>query len=330
MAARIIDGRAMAAEVRAEVASGVADLIVEGFEPPGLAVVLVGENPASQIYVANKIRQTQSVGMRSECFRLSSETSVQELISLIQRLNMDDAIDGILIQFPLPAHIDPAHVVNVIAAEKDVDGFHPLNVGHVANGARDALTPCTPLGAMRLIHSVHEDIAGMDALVVGASNVVGRPMARLLLQAQCTVSIAHIRTADLARLCRTADILVTATGVPGLIRGDYIKLGATVIDVGITRVQQETGKERLSGDVNFDEARQVAGAITPVPGGVGPMTIAYLLANTLHAAQCRRARGDTQSTPVQWNAISRADAAERCNQAEVEAGRTPKYSKGNE
>ena len=308
MAARIIDGKAIAAEVRAEVAAGVARLRTAGVRPPGLAVVLVGEDAASRIYVTNKIRQTEAVGMRSDCHLLPADASELELLALVERLNGDETVDGILVQFPLPPHIDTARVVSAIATEKDVDGFNPLNVGHVASGMKDALTPCTPLGVMRLINTVHKDIAGLDALVVGASNVVGRPMARLLLQAQCTVSVAHIRTTDLARLCRAADILVSATGVPGLIRGDYIKPGATVIDVGITRIRLDTGKERLVGDVVFDEAVQIAGAITPVPGGVGPMTIAYLLANTLSAAKRRRAQpgaeGDGSSETMRSTAIA--------------------------
>ncbi len=293
MTALIIDGKTIAAEVRAEVAAEVASLRAESWGTPGLAVVLIGDDPASHVYVANKVRQTESVGMRSECHMLPVTIKEYELIAFIERLNVDEAVDGILVQFPLPPHIDAANVMRSIAAEKDVDGFNPFNVGLIASGTKDALTPCTPLGVMRLIHTVHKDIGGMEALVVGASNVVGRPMARLLLQEHCTVSVAHIRTTDLARVCRNADILVTATGVPGLIRSDHIKPGATVIDVGITRIRLDNGKERLVGDVAFDEAVRVAGAITPVPGGVGPMTIAYLLANTLSAAKRRRALRST-------------------------------------
>lgn len=285
MTAHLIDGKAIAAQVRQEVEEGVAAFVAEGWAAPGLAVVLVGCDAASQVYVENKVRQTEAVGMRSERFLLPADTDESQLLALIDRLNNDDAIHGILVQFPLPQQIDVSRVISAIHPSKDVDGFNPLNVGRLAAGLEGGLTPCTPLGVMRLIRSVHPDIAGMGALVVGASNVVGRPLARLLLQADCTVSIAHIRTTDLARRCREADILVVATGVPGLIRGDYIKPGATVIDVGISRVRLPNGRDKLTGDVAFDEAAEVAGAITPVPGGVGPMTIAYLLANTLQAAR---------------------------------------------
>ena len=285
MNARLIDGNAIAAQVRDEVRAGVLELVASGHQAPGLAVILVGTDAASQIYVANKVRQTEAVGMRSECVVLPADTQESQLLTLIARLNSDDAVHGILVQFPLPPQIDVGRVISAIHPAKDVDGFNPLNVGRLAAGLEGGLTPCTPLGVMRLIRSVHEDIAGMGALVVGASNVVGRPLARLLLQADCTVSIAHLRTTDLARRCQEADILVVATGVPGLIRGDFIKPGATVIDVGITRVRLANGRDKLVGDVAFDEARAVAGAISPVPGGVGPMTIACLLANTLQAAR---------------------------------------------
>jgi len=255
-----------------------------------LAVVLIGDDPASHVYVSNKVRQTESVGMRSRRFALEANTTERRLLELVEELNRDPAVNGILVQFPLPPHIDTARIVTAIRPDKDVDGFNPLNVGRTAAGIEGALVSCTPLGVMRLIRSVHEDIAGLGALVVGASNVVGRPMARLLLQELCTVSIAHIRTTDLERRCRDADILVVATGVPGLIRGRFIKPGATVIDVGITRIKSGSGTEKLVGDVAFDEAIDVAGAITPVPGGVGPMTIACLLANTLRAARMEAAR----------------------------------------
>lgn len=292
MTARIIDGKAIAARVRDEVATGVAAFVTDGSAPPGLAVILVGDNPASHVYVANKVRQTEAVGMRSHHYVLAAYATERQLLDLVERLNLDETVHGILVQFPLPPQIDTARVVSAISPEKDVDGFNPLNVGRTAAGMKGALTPCTPLGVMRLIHSVHDDIAGLGALVVGASNVVGRPMARLLLQEQCTVSVAHIRTTDLQRRCREADILVVATGVPGLIRGHDIKPGATVIDVGITRVKLASGNERLVGDVAFDEAIHIAGAITPVPGGVGPMTIACLLANTLSAARTAAERSE--------------------------------------
>jgi methylenetetrahydrofolate dehydrogenase (NADP+)/methenyltetrahydrofolate cyclohydrolase len=290
MTARIIDGKAIAAKVRAEVAEGVAALVAGGGAVPELAVVLVGDDPASRVYVSNKVRQTEAVGMRSRRYVLDATTTERRLLDLVDELNRDPAVNGILVQFPLPSHIDTARIVTAIRPDKDVDGFNPLNVGRTAAGMEGALVPCTPLGVMRLIRSVHDDIAGLGALVVGASNVVGRPMARLLLQELCTVSIAHIRTTDLERRCREADILVVATGVPGLIRGHFIKPGATVIDVGITRVRSESGADKLIGDVVFDEAVGIAGAITPVPGGVGPMTIACLLANTLSAARVAAVR----------------------------------------
>ncbi|MCP3406890.1 bifunctional methylenetetrahydrofolate dehydrogenase/methenyltetrahydrofolate cyclohydrolase FolD [Bradyrhizobium sp. CCGB01] len=298
MTARIIDGKSLAADVRKDVAEGVAALVAGGVAAPELAVVLIGDDPASHVYVANKVKQTEAVGMRSRRFQLDAGTTEAALLDLIEGLNRDAAVSGILVQFPLPPHIDTARVVTTIHPDKDVDGFNPLNVGRIAAGMQGALVPCTPLGVMRLIKSVHDDIAGLGALVVGASNVVGRPMARLLLHELCTVSIAHVRTTDLERRCREADILVVATGVPGLIRGHFIKPGATIIDVGITRIKSGAGADKLVGDVAFDEAIEVAGAITPVPGGVGPMTIACLLANTLSAAQMEAARSKAAEVDV--------------------------------
>jgi methylenetetrahydrofolate dehydrogenase (NADP+)/methenyltetrahydrofolate cyclohydrolase len=296
MTAHIIDGKAIAAAVRNEVAEGVAALRAAGADAPELAVVIVGDDPASHIYILNKVRQAEAVGMRSRKFVLDRDTTEQRLIGLIDELNNDIAVNGILVQFPLPTHIDTARVVSTICPDKDVDGFNPLNVGRTAAGMAGALVPCTPLGVMRLIKSVRNDIAGLGALVVGASNVVGRPMARLLLQELCTVSIAHIHTTDLERRCREADILVVATGVPGLIRGSFIKPGAIVIDVGITRTRTDAGTEKIVGDVAFDEAVEIAGAITPVPGGVGPMTVAYLLSNTLNTARAAAAGRLIKST----------------------------------
>jgi len=290
MTAQIIDGKAIAAGVRAEVAAGVLALAAAGGPRPGLAVVIVGDDPASHVYVANKVRQTRAVGMLSRQYDLPGDAEEQALLSLIRQLNEDEEIHGILVQFPLPPQIDTAKVIDAISAEKDVDGFNPINVGRVASGTGGALIPCTPMGILRLIHSVRTDLTGLDALVVGASNIVGRPMARLLLHAECTVSIAHIHTTDLPRRCRDADILVVATGVPGLVKGEWIKPGAIVIDVGITRQSVPGGKDRLVGDVDFASAVAVAGAITPVPGGVGPMTIASLLSNTLRAAEAQFAR----------------------------------------
>ncbi|GGK54144.1 bifunctional methylenetetrahydrofolate dehydrogenase/methenyltetrahydrofolate cyclohydrolase FolD [Salinarimonas ramus] len=289
MSATIIDGKAFAAGLRARVAEDVRGLAERGIAP-GLAVVLVGEDPASQVYVRNKAAQTVEAGMRSFQHRLPATTSQAELLALVHTLNADDAVDGILVQLPLPAGIDAQAIIEAIAPEKDVDGFHPANVGRLATGM-PGLVPCTPLGASMLIDSVRPDVAGLEAVVIGRSNIVGKPMAQLLLQRSATVTIAHSRTRDLADVCRRADILVAAVGRPEMVRGDWIKPGAVVVDVGINRVpnpQAEDGKTRLVGDVAFDEAKEVAGAITPVPGGVGPMTIACLLANTLQAAKARR------------------------------------------
>ncbi|GAA0289906.1 bifunctional methylenetetrahydrofolate dehydrogenase/methenyltetrahydrofolate cyclohydrolase FolD [Rhodovulum strictum] len=288
MSAEIIDGKAFAATIRGKVAEHVARLRTEHGLTPGLAVVLVGEDPASQVYVRNKGQQTEESGMASFEHRLPAETSEAELLALIARLNAAPAVHGILVQLPLPDHIDSAKVLDAIDPAKDVDGFHISNVGLLATGQK-ALVPCTPLGCLMLLRDRHGSLAGMDAVVVGRSNIVGKPMAQLLLRDSATVTIAHSRTRDLAGVCRRADILVAAVGRPEMIPGDWIKPGATVIDVGINRIpapEKGEGKSRLVGDVHFDSAVQVAGAITPVPGGVGPMTIACLLANTL-TAFCR-------------------------------------------
>ena len=287
MTARIIDGKAFAADVRARVAEGVAALGAEQGIVPGLAVVLVGEDPASEVYVRNKARQTVEVGMRSFEHRLSAETSEGELLALVADLNADPAVHGILVQLPLPPHLDSDLVINAIDPAKDVDGFHISNVGLLATGQK-ALVPCTPLGCLMMLRAELGDLSGLEAVVVGRSNIVGKPMAQLLLGESCTVTIAHSRTRDLAAVCRRADILVLAVGRPEMIPGDYVKPGATVIDVGINRIERD-GRARLVGDAEFASAAEVAGAITPVPGGVGPMTIACLLANTLTA--CRRAHG---------------------------------------
>ncbi|QYK41291.1 MAG: bifunctional methylenetetrahydrofolate dehydrogenase/methenyltetrahydrofolate cyclohydrolase FolD [Paracoccaceae bacterium] len=283
MAATIIDGKAFAARIRGQVAIHVARLAEQGVTP-GLAVVLVGEDPASQVYVRNKHAQTVEAGMASFEHRLPAETREADLLALIARLNADPAVHGILVQLPLPRHMNPDLAINAIAPEKDVDGFHILNVGRLATGQK-AMVPCTPLGCLMLLRDLHGSLAGMNAVVVGRSNIVGKPMAQLLLADSCTVTVAHSRTADLPETCRRADILVAAVGRPEMILGDWVKPGATVIDVGINRIERD-GRTRLVGDVHFDSAAQVAGAITPVPGGVGPMTIACLLANTLTAA-CR-------------------------------------------
>jgi methylenetetrahydrofolate dehydrogenase (NADP+)/methenyltetrahydrofolate cyclohydrolase len=277
--ARIIDGKAIAAKLRAEVAAGVA---AAGFTPC-LAVILVGEDQASQIYVRTKDRAAREAGIDARTIRLRADTKQDHLLGIIQALNDDHAIDGILVQLPLPAGIDPQQVIEAIDPEKDVDGFHPTNVGHLADGRR-ALTPCTPLGVMKLLRAAAIDPTGARALVLGRSAIVGRPMARLLLAADATVTVAHSRTRDLPAECRRADILIAAVGKPEMVRADWVQPGATVIDVGINRL----ANGRLVGDVAFAACAAVAGAITPVPGGVGPMTVACLLENTLLAATHRR------------------------------------------
>lgn len=284
MTAKVIDGKAFAARVRGEVAAHVARLREQHGLVPGLAVVLVGEDPASQVYVRNKHAQTVEAGMASFEHRLSADTSEADLLALIARLNADPAVHGILVQLPLPKHLDSELAINAIAPEKDVDGFHISNVGRLATGQK-SMVPCTPLGCLMLLRDLHGSLAGMNAVVVGRSNIVGKPMAQLLLADSCTVTIAHSRTKDLAAVCRGADILVAAVGRPEMIDGSFVKPGATVIDVGINRIERD-GKVKLVGDVAYVSAAEVAGAITPVPGGVGPMTIACLLANTLTAA-CR-------------------------------------------
>ncbi|MDO5630794.1 MAG: bifunctional methylenetetrahydrofolate dehydrogenase/methenyltetrahydrofolate cyclohydrolase FolD [Paracoccus sp. (in: a-proteobacteria)] len=286
MSAQIIDGKAFAADVRARVAEHVAALKARGITP-GLAVVLVGDDPASHVYVRNKGVQTREAGMASFEHRLPADTPQVDLMALIAMLNADPAVHGILVQLPLPAQMNAEAVLNAIDPAKDVDGFHILNVGLLGTGQK-AMVPCTPLGCLMMLRDRLGDVSGLNAVVVGRSNIVGKPMAQLLLANNCTVTIAHSRTSDLAAVCRGADILVAAVGRPRMIPGDWIKPGATVIDVGINRIQ--TGDTaRLVGDVDFDSAAKVAGAITPVPGGVGPMTIACLLANTLTA--CCRAGG---------------------------------------
>ncbi|MDJ1157343.1 bifunctional methylenetetrahydrofolate dehydrogenase/methenyltetrahydrofolate cyclohydrolase FolD [Chelatococcus sp. SYSU_G07232] len=289
MTGTIIDGKAFAEGLRQRIAGRVAELgRVHGVQP-GLAVVLVGEDPASQVYVRNKAKQTVEAGMRSFEHRLPATTSEAELLALVARLNADEAVDGILVQLPLPPHVNAQKVLEAIDPAKDVDGFHPVNVGRVATGG-GGLVPCTPLGSLMLIKSVRRDLAGLDAVVVGRSNIVGKPMAQLLLAESCTVTVAHSRTRDLPGVCRRADVLVAAVGRPQMIKGDWVKPGAIVIDVGINRVpapELGEGKNRLVGDVAYAEASAVAGAITPVPGGVGPMTIACLLHNTLESC-CRR------------------------------------------
>ena len=287
MTAKIIDGKAFAARVRGEVAAHVARLKADRGITPGLAVVLVGEDPASEVYVRSKGKSTLEAGMNSYEHRLPAETSEAELLALIARLNADPTVNGILVQLPLPKHLNADLVINAIDPAKDVDGFHISNVGLLGTGQK-AMVPCTPLGCLMMLRDHLGSLAGMEAVVVGRSNIVGKPMAQLLIGDSCTVTVAHSRTRDLGEVCRRADILVAAVGRPEMITGDWVKPGATVIDVGINRVERD-GKARLVGDVDFASAAKVAGAITPVPGGVGPMTIACLLANTLTA--CCRANG---------------------------------------
>ena len=284
--ATIIDGKHFAARLRVSIAVQVARLKADHDLTPGLAVVLVGEDPASQIYVRNKGLQAREAGMNSFEHRLPADTSQTELLARIVELNRDSAVNGILVQLPLPKRIDPEAVIEAIAVEKDVDGFHPFNAGLLAVGGA-GMVPCTPLGCLMMLKHYAGKLVGQRALVLGRSNIVGKPMAALLLREHCTVTIAHSRTRDLAEECRRADILVAATGRAHMVKGDWIKPGATVIDVGINRIPTPDGKGRLVGDVDFDSAVAVAGAITPVPGGVGPMTIACLLLNTLNAT-CRQ------------------------------------------
>ncbi len=282
----IIDGKALAARLTDRVGRQVAQLRAQHDITPGLAVVLLGEDPASQVYVRNKGRQATRAGMNSWQHRHPDTLDQRSLLKIISTLNADPAVHGILVQLPLPPHIDSEAVLIAIDPAKDVDGFHPVNVGYLHVGAQ-GMVPCTPLGCLLMLKEQHADLSGMDAVVVGRSNIVGKPVAALLLRESCTVTITHSKTRDLPGVCRRADILIAAVGRPGMIRGDWIKPGATIIDVGINRVAGADGKTRLAGDVDFDSASEVAGAITPVPGGVGPMTIACLLLNTMLAA-CRQ------------------------------------------
>ncbi|MGF1628953.1 MAG: bifunctional methylenetetrahydrofolate dehydrogenase/methenyltetrahydrofolate cyclohydrolase FolD [Kiloniellaceae bacterium] len=289
--ADLIDGKAFAAGLRGRVAAAAAELKARHGVTPGLAVVLVGEDPASQVYVRSKGKQTVEAGMNSFEHRLDATTDEATLLAKVAELNADPAVHGILVQLPLPPQIDTQTVIAAIDPDKDVDGFHVINAGRLMTGGRGAeapLVPCTPLGCLMLLKDRLGDLSGLNAVVVGRSNIVGKPMAQLLLAESCTVTIAHSRTRDLPAACRSADILVAAVGRPEMVRGNWVKPGATVIDVGINRIDAGGGKTRLVGDVAFDEAATVAGAITPVPGGVGPMTIAVLLANTVTAA-CRQA-----------------------------------------
>jgi methylenetetrahydrofolate dehydrogenase (NADP+)/methenyltetrahydrofolate cyclohydrolase len=283
MTAKIIDGKAIAEALRARVAADVQRLARDHGLVPGLAVVLVGESPASAVYVRNKGKQTIEAGMRSFDHPLPETVSEAELLALVDRLNADRSVHGILVQLPLPSQVDSQKVLAAIDPGKDVDGFHPVNAGRLATGL-PALVPCTPLGCVHLAKTVHASLAGMEAVVIGRSNIVGKPLIQLLLNENATVTIAHSKTRDLPAVCRRAELVFAAVGRPEMVRGDWIGPGATVIDVGINRVAARDGKNRIVGDVAYAEAAEVAGAITPVPGGVGPMTIAFLLVNTLRAA----------------------------------------------
>jgi methylenetetrahydrofolate dehydrogenase (NADP+)/methenyltetrahydrofolate cyclohydrolase len=286
MTAKLIDGKAIAAKIREAVASFVPDFHSRTGRAPGLATILVGEDPASAVYVRSKNRATAEAGMAGFAHNLPDTTAESELLQLVSDLNADDRVDGILVQLPLPRHIDATRVIEAIDPAKDVDGFHPVNAGRLAAGL-PALVPCTPYGCLYLLNQELGTVGGLNAVVIGRSNIVGKPMAQLLLAESATVTIAHSRTQDLPDVVRRADVVVAAVGKPEMVRGDWIKPGATVIDVGINRLPSHDGKGRLVGDVAFDEAVSVAGAITPVPGGVGPMTIACLLRNTVVAAHRR-------------------------------------------
>jgi methylenetetrahydrofolate dehydrogenase (NADP+)/methenyltetrahydrofolate cyclohydrolase len=281
--AQLIDGRALARQLDEETRKGVSDRVALGLAVPGLAVVLVGQDPASEVYVAHKIKACARVGITSYEHRLPAETSQDALLTLIARLNIDSTVHGILVQVPLPAHIDAAVILGAINPAKDVDGFHPVNVGRLSTGT-GGLVPCTPLGVMRMLDTIVDDLTGMSAVVIGKSNIVGKPIAMLLLEREATVTVTHIETRGLPEIARQADIIIAAAGAPRLVRGFWVKEGAILIDVGITRLARDGGREQLVGDIAFDEV-QHAKAVTPVPGGVGPMTIACLLSNTLKAAQ---------------------------------------------
>lgn len=284
MTAKIIDGKAFAADLRATIAKDVSILKEKSGITPGLAVVLVGEDPASQVYVRNKGKQTFEAGMNSYEFKMTDTVSQQELLAKVDELNKDENVHGILVQLPLPKHIEESAIINAISPEKDVDGFHVINAGRLATG-QDCSVPCTPLGCILMLKDRLGDLSGLNAVVIGRSNIVGKPMAQLLLKESCSVKIVHSRSKDIEEQCKWADIVVAAVGRAQMIKASWIKPGATVIDVGINRIETPEGKSKLVGDVDFDSVKDVAGHITPVPGGVGPMTIACLLKNTLSAAQ---------------------------------------------
>jgi methylenetetrahydrofolate dehydrogenase (NADP+)/methenyltetrahydrofolate cyclohydrolase len=287
MQSRVIDGKAVAAEVRAGVARDVAALKAGHGLTPGLAVVLVGEDPASKVYVKNKGEQTKEAGMNSWEYKLPAETSEAEILAVVEKLNNDPAVNGILVQLPLPKHVNAERVLNTIDPNKDVDGFHPVNVGRLWIGER-TLVPCTPTGSVILAKTVQPNLSGLNAVVIGRSNIVGKPVAALLLRENCTVTVAHSRTKNIESVVKGADLVIAAVGIPEMVKGDWLKPGAIVIDVGINRVPSENGKTKLVGDCDYADCARTAGAITPVPGGVGPMTIACLLQNTVEAAKMQR------------------------------------------
>lgn len=297
--ADIIDGRVVARQVDAQTAAEVNEMVAAGMPRPGLAVVLVGSDPASEVYVGRKIKKSEEVGIRSFEHRLPEATTQDALLTLIARLNADPEVHGILVQVPLPPHIDTGLVLRAISPTKDVDGFHPVNVGRLSTGT-GGIVPCTPLGVTKLLDTVFDDLTGLDVVVIGKSNIVGKPIAMLLLEREATVTVTHIETKDLPDLCRKADIIIAAAGAPRLVKGYWVKPGAVIIDVGITRLKQEDGSTKLVGDVAFEEV-QHARAVTPVPGGVGPMTISCLLANTVQAARGALEGADGIGFKIDWN-----------------------------
>ncbi|HTN14814.1 MAG TPA: bifunctional methylenetetrahydrofolate dehydrogenase/methenyltetrahydrofolate cyclohydrolase FolD [Sphingomonadaceae bacterium] len=297
--ADIIDGRAVARKLDEETAAEVRAMVEAGLPRPGLAVVLVGNDPASEVYVGRKIKGCEKTGILSVEYRMPENTTQEELLALIARLNADPEVHGILVQVPLPRHIDTGLVLRAILPSKDVDGFHPVNVGRLSTGT-GGIVPCTPLGVTKLLDTVFDDLTGLDVVVIGKSNIVGKPIAMLLLEREATVTVTHIETKDLPGLCRKADIIIAAAGAPRLVKGDWVKDGAVIIDVGITRIKGEDGKTKLVGDVAFEEV-QHARAVTPVPGGVGPMTIACLLANTVQAAKEQLSGKSSDGFQIDWD-----------------------------
>ena len=297
--AEIIDGRAVAKKLDAETKAQVDALVAAGKPRPGLAVILVGNDPASEVYVGRKIKKCAEVGIVNFEHRLPAESSQEEVLSLIARLNEDSAVHGILCQVPLPEHIDTGMVLRAIIPSKDVDGFHPVNVGRLSTGT-GGIVPCTPLGVMKLLDTVFDDLTGLDVVVIGKSNIVGKPIAMLLLEREATVTVTHIYTENLPDICRQADVIIAAAGAPRLVKGYWVKPGAVIIDVGITRMKDEDGKTKLVGDVAFDEV-QHARAVTPVPGGVGPMTISCLLANTVQAAREQLEGTSSDGFDIDWD-----------------------------